>query len=56
MHLMRLACEDENSKFLGTIALTNGSPALRSVIGRNVRDYLVQRETPGITKDGFRKN
>jgi len=47
------ACEDENSKFVGTIGLTNGSPAWPGVIGWNVRDYFAKRELPTITKEVF---
>ena len=38
------ACEDENSKFVGTIGLTNGPATCPGVKSRKVRNYLTQRE------------
>jgi len=43
-------CEDETSKFVGNIGLTNGSPTWPGVVGRNVRDSLTKGEPPTITK------
>jgi len=47
------ACEYENSKFVGTIGLTNGLPSWTGVISRNVMDYLAKREEPTFTKEVF---
>jgi len=40
------ACEDENSKFVGTIGLPNDSASWPVFMRRNVRNYLTQREEP----------
>jgi len=40
------ACEDENSKFVGTIGLANDSATWKVVMSRNVRNYLAQRDEP----------
>ena len=34
------ACEDDNSKFVGTIGLTNDPGTWPGVMGRKVRNYL----------------
>ena len=40
------ACENENSKFVGTIALTNNSATWPFVMSWNFWNYLAQRDEP----------
>jgi len=40
------ACEDENSKFVGTVGLPNDSATWPVFMSRNVRNYLTQRDEP----------
>ena len=38
------ACDDKNSKFVGTIGLTNDAATCPGPLSRKVRGYLAQRK------------